>query len=81
MADNNKNNNRDRNKIKKYLIPLLILVVENENFNNKDKKEDLIEENLILKKSFYIIMEKNYKKLYTVKEQKVLEEKIDKSFK
>ena len=47
LTDYNKNNNRDRNKIKKYLIPLLTFVVENENFNK---------DNLTLKKSFSVII-------------------------
>ncbi|TXJ58294.1 hypothetical protein EPJ67_02500 [Brachyspira aalborgi] len=85
LTDNNKNNNRDRNKIKKYLIPLLTFIVENENFNK---------DNLTLKKSFSVIIKNNYEKLQSefkekyielknqniVKEQKDLEEKIDKSF-
>ena len=85
LTDNNKNNNRDRNKIKKYLIPLLTFIVENENFNK---------DNLTLKKSFSVIIKNNYEKLQSefkekyielknqniVKEQKDLEGKIDKSF-
>lgn len=86
LADNNKNNNRDRNKIKKYLIPLLTFITENENFNK---------DNLTLKKSFSVIIKKNYEKLSAefkekyielenqniIREQEVLEEKINKSFK
>ena len=85
LTDYNKNNNRDRNKIKKYLIPLLTFVVENENFNK---------DNLTLKKSFSVIIKKNYEKLPAefkekyielenqniIKEQKALKEKINKSF-
>ena len=85
LTDNNKNNNRDRNKIKKYLIPLLTFIVENENFNK---------DSLTLKKSFSVIIKNNYEKLQSefkekyielknqniVKEQKDLEGKIDKSF-
>lgn len=87
LRDNNKNNNRDRNKIKKYLIPLLTLIVENKNFN---------EDNLLTKKSFSVIISKKYEELpvefkekylnlentntNNIEKQKALEEKINKSF-
>ena len=89
LIDNRKKNLniiiKDKNKIKKYLIPLLTFIVENENFNK---------DNLTLKKSFSVIIKNNYEKLQSefkekyielknqniVKEQKDLEEKIDKSF-
>ena len=81
LKDGRKDGNK--NKIKKYLIPLLTIIVENKDFNNN---------NLTMKKYFSVIIKNKYKKLpmefkeeyiknqNIFEEERILDEKIDKSF-
>ena len=81
LKDSKKDGNK--NKIKKYFMPLLTIIVEDKNFNKN---------NLNIKKSFSVIIKNKYRKLpiefkeeyiknqNIFEEEIILNEKIEKSF-